>query len=177
MLWYLRTPPNLPCQPVGGHRQPVGGPRHRSPEGGGGSGKGLERPPPCASQFSSSLGTKLHHQALFDLKMFAAHSSGFVVTDPRPIQPSGLDRPHFRRCPLPPPHPPTVRVQGCIPGPLQRCMHTWSNFCGTCPEPHWASCTRISAASHRFRGAAGCRVSGGHGKATPGMICMPVGRE
>ena len=33
------SPPNLPCQPVGG-------PRHGIPEGGGGPGKGLEPPPP-----------------------------------------------------------------------------------------------------------------------------------
>ena len=42
MLLYLRSPPPPPNLP----RQPVGGRRHGSPEGGGGPGKGLEAPPP-----------------------------------------------------------------------------------------------------------------------------------
>ena len=53
----LGPPPNLPCQLVGGHRQPVGGPRHKSPKGGG-SRKGARTtpPPPPRKPISPSLG-------------------------------------------------------------------------------------------------------------------------
>ena len=61
-LTYVR-PPNLPCQPVGGHRQPVGGPRFRSPEGGGVQERGSNPPPPCASQFPPAMRVLSHKMA------------------------------------------------------------------------------------------------------------------
>ena len=46
MLWYLRNAPNLPCQPVGGHRQPVGVPVTGAQKGGGVRDRGSNDPPP-----------------------------------------------------------------------------------------------------------------------------------